>query len=144
MGTIQKADPAARRKAIWVICVASILGVSAILAFQSLQEDFQAWLASNIDFLLENPIVVFVVSLVFVSPVLAVGVYLFLFGNRTARAQRFPPPGYTVVRDTVVLEGPKGRKRGRVIQILSLFSLCMAGAIPFVMWYVFRSLASAS
>jgi hypothetical protein len=144
MGTIQKADPDARRKAIWVICVATILGVCAIVAFDSFQDDFQSWLEANIEFLLENTIVVFLVSLIFVSPVLAAGAYLLWLGNRTVRAQRFPPPGCALARDTLVLEGSKGLKRGRIIQLLSLLLLCGAAAIPFVMWYVFRSLASAT
>jgi hypothetical protein len=144
MVTIQKADPEARRKAIRMICGAFILGVCAILVFDFLQEDFQSWLKKNIDFLLEHTIVVFFVSLLLVSPILAIGRYLFLLGNRTVRAQRFPPPGYGVVRDTVVFEGPQGIRRGRLIQLLSLFLLCVAGAFPFAMWYVFRSLASAN
>jgi hypothetical protein len=144
MGTIQKADPEVRRKAIRVICVATILGVCAILAFESFHDDFQSWLETNIDFLLENTIVVFLVSLVLVSPLLAAGAYLLLLGNRTVRAQRFPPPGYAVARDTPVLEGSKGLQRGRIIQLLSLLLLCSATAIPFVMWYLFRTLASAT
>ena len=138
MDTIQKADPEARRKAIFLICVASLLGGGALLVFEFFEDDFQAWLQKNIDFLLENTIVVFIVTLVLVTPIIAVGVYLWLLGNRTVRAQRFPPPGYAVARDTIVLAGSKGRRRGRVIQVLSLFLLCMAGAIPFAMWYVFR------
>ena len=144
MAPIQKADPAVRRKAIRMICVALILGVCAILAFEFFQGAIRSWLEKNIDFLLENSIVVFFVTLIFVSPVLAVGIYLLLLGNRTVRAQRFPPPGLAVARARVVLEGRKGRRRGRIIQILSIFLLCMAGAIPFVVWHVFRSLASAS
>jgi hypothetical protein len=143
-GTVQKADPEARRKVVWVICIATILGVCAILTFESLQDDLQSWLERNIDFLLENTIVVFLVSLAFVSPVLAAGTYLLVLGNRTVRAQRFPPPKTAVACDTLVLEGSKGRQRGRVIQLLSLLLLCSAAAIPFVMWYVFCSLASAT
>ena len=143
MGTIQKADSGARRKAIGVICIAAVFGVCAILAFESLQDDFQSWLERNIDFLLEHTIIVFLVLLVLISPLLATGVYLLSLGNRTVRAQRFPPPGYAVVRDTPVLEGLQGLRRGRVIQLLSLFLLCSAGAIPFVIWYVFHVLASA-
>jgi len=142
MSKIQKADPLARRKAIWVVLVATILGVVAIMAFESFQAHFQSWLEGKIHFLLENTIVVFTISLVIVSPVLGAGTYLLLLGNRTVRAQKFPPPGYAVARDTLVLEGSKGVQRGRVIQLLSLMLLCSAAAIPFIIWYIFLSLTS--
>ena len=138
-----EADPKARRKAIWVICVATVLGLAAILAFEYVRDDFQSWLEQHLEFLLEHPLVVFVVSLVLVSPVLAAGGYLYLVGKRTVRAQRFPPPGYAVTRDTPILEGGQAMRRGRVLQLLSLVLVGSAGAIPVIMWYLFRSLGSA-
>ena len=113
METIQRADPKARRKAIKIICIATILGIVAILAFEYVHDDFQSWLEKNIYFFLEHPLVVFVVFLVLVSPVLAAGGYLYLVGKRTVRAQRFPPPGYAVAGDTLVLEGGQAMRRGR-------------------------------
>ena len=144
MGTVQLADPKVKRRAFWGICVATFLGLFAILVFKYFHDDFQFWLEKNIDFLLENPVVVFVATLVFVSPVLAAGTYLLLLGIRTVRAQRFPPPGYAVARDTPVLEGWQGVRRGRVIQLLSLLLLCAAGTIPVMIWHIFRSLGSAT
>ena len=54
METMQRADPQARRKALGVICVATVLGIAAILAFEHGRDDFQSWLENNIDFLLEH------------------------------------------------------------------------------------------
>ena len=88
--------------------------------------------------------IVFIVSVVAVLPILAAGTYLLLLGTRTVRAQRFPLPGVAVVRDTQVLEGAAGIRRGRVIQILSLLLLCCAATIPVVLWFIFRFLASAT
>jgi hypothetical protein len=98
----------------------------------------------NMDFVHEKTIIVFVVSLLFVSLVLAAGTYLLWRGNRTVHVQRFPPPGHAVARDTLVLEGWQGIRRGRVIQILPWLLSCSAGAIPVLMWYIFRSLGSAT
>ncbi len=140
MGTVQAADPRAKRNAIWVICVATLLGVSAILAFDYYRDDLQYWLEKNIDYLLENTIIVFLLTLLLVSPILAAGTYFLLVGNRTVHARRFPPPGYSVYRETPVLEGQRGVRRGRIIQIISLILLCAAGTIPVIMWQLFRSL----
>ena len=139
-GTIQQADPGARRQAIVVLCVATLLGLSAILAFEYYQADFQSWLEKNIGFLAEHTILVFVGSVLLISPVLAVAIYLLLLGRRTVRGQRFPPPGYAVARDTPVLRDSQAIQRGYLIQMLSWLVLCCAGSIPFVLWYLFRSL----
>jgi len=142
METIQRADPKARRKAIRVTCVATVVGVAAILGFDQAREAIQSWLLEHIDFVLEHPIVVLLGAFIFASPILAAGIYCFLFGNRVVRAQRFPPPGYAVVRDTPILQGRQGVWRGRIIQFISLLLLCSAAAIPFILWYLFRSLGS--
>ena len=144
MGNIQPADPKARRKAIWLVWLAALLGVCAGLIFNSLQDNLQPWLEGNLHLLLANTMIVFVFSLVAILPILAAGTYLLLLGTRTVRAQRFPLPGVAVVRDTQVLEGAAGIRRGRVIQILSLLLLCCAAAIPVVLWFIFRFLASAT
>lgn len=142
MNAIQKADPDAKRKVIRVICIALFLGVCAIIAFESFQDEFQAWLERNINFFIERRIVFFLGSLALVSPVVAAGTFLLRVGNRTVRAQRFPPPDYSVVRDTIVLEGAKGIQRGRFIQLAALLLFFCAALIPFYMWQAFCLLAS--
>ena len=144
MVQIQPADPRARRKAIWMVAIATLLGFCVILAIEYFQHDLQSWLERNIDFLVQNTFVVFLAALVFISPVLAAAIYLLWLGNRTVRAQRFPPPEYAVYRDTHVLEGLRAVHRGRIIQLLSILLLCVAGAIPLIFWYIFRSLSSAT
>ena len=138
---IQPADPGARRKSLWLLCIATIIGACFILAIEFFREDIQQWLQRNLDYLLENSIIVFFVSLALMVPILVGEIYLLLLGNRTVRAKRFPPPGYPVVRDTPVLEGAPGLRRGRVMQALSLLLLFGTAAVPFVLWYIFRSFA---
>jgi len=144
MGQIQPADAKARRRALWVVAIAALSGLCAVLALEYYQDDIQAWLERNFDYLVRNPFVVFPAVLVFVSPLFAAGIYLFLLGNRTVRAQRFPPPHYAVSRDTPVLEGSQGIRRGRIIQILSVFILLAAGAIPFIFLSIFRAFGNAA
>jgi hypothetical protein len=142
MDTMQRADPKARRKAMGVICVATVLGLAAILTFRYMRDDVQAWLEQHLHILLEHPLLVFVASLILVSPLFAAGIYLYLVGKRTVRAQRFPPPGYAVARDTLVLTGGQAIRRGWLLQLLSLILVGGTGAIPVIMWYLFRSLGS--
>lgn len=137
MNEIQPADPGARRKALWILGIATLIGVCAILAFEYFQEDLRSWLERNIDYLIRNSVVVFLGAVVFALPVLAAGIFLFLFGNRTVRSQRFPPPDYAVTRDTRVLKGLQATRRGRIIQLLSLLLMVAAGTLPFVILQIF-------
>lgn len=132
MDEIQPADRSATGKVKWVFGIAALAGICAILVFESFQGDFVFWLEQNIDYLVQNTIVVFLVAVVFVSPVIAAGIYLFLLGRRIVQTKRFPPPDYVVYRDTRVLKGSLAIRRGRIVQLLSLLLLLAAGSIPFV------------
>jgi hypothetical protein len=71
---------------------------------------------------------------------IAAGIYLFQLGRRSVRARRFPPPGVAVVRDTRVLEGHEGRRRGRLLQVLAGMLIAAALLVPFALWRVTQSL----
>ena len=121
--------------------VATVVGMFLILVLEYYRDDFQAWIEQNIEYLLSNPLIVFLVVLVFVSPLIAAGIYLFLFGNRIVRSQRFPPPDFSVTRDTRVLNGPSAIRRGQFLQFMSLVVIVAAAAIPFVIWKMLRILS---
>jgi len=140
MDEIQQADPKAKRKAIWLVGITTLFGFCAMLAFEYYQDDFQSWLELNIGYLVQNAYVVFLVAVVFISPVIVAGIYLLFLGNRIVRSQRFPIPGHAVIRDTQVLRGLRAIRRGRIIQLLSLLLLVAAGAIPFLFLAIFRAL----
>ena len=140
MDEIQPADPGARRKALWMLGIATLLGVCAILAFEYFQDDLRSWLERNIDYLLRNTVVVVLWAVVFALPLFAAGIYLFLLGKHTVRSQRFPPPDTAVTRDTRVLKGLRATRRGRIIQLLSLLLLVAAAMLPFVIWKIFSVL----
>lgn len=143
MGQIQPADTEARRRALWLLGIAAVLGLCAILVFEHFQQDFQAWLEDNIEYLLRNPYVVFLAALLFLSPLIAAAVYLLVLANRTVRAQRFPPPNVAVSRDTAVLEGSQAVRRGRILQFLSILLLLAAIVFPFILWSIFQGLGNA-
>ena len=141
---VQPADPGARRKAIWVVGVTTLLGVCAILAFEYFQGDLQEWLERNIGYLVRHPVLVFLAGLAFVSPVVVAGIYLLVLGSRAVRTRRFPPPGYAVVRDTPVHHGVQAIRRGRIIQLVSLLVMVAAVTLPLILAIIFRTLGDAT
>ena len=64
-------------------------------------------------------------------PFAAAATYIFRLGRQIVRAERFPPPGATVLRDTVVLRGRAARRRGLLLQSLAMF-LIVATAVGIV------------
>jgi hypothetical protein len=143
MAQMQPADPAARRKAIVIVVVATLIGLCAILAFEYYKQDIQLWLEHNLLYLIQNPWLVSLVGLLMAAPVIAASVYLLVLGQRTVRAQRFPPPHCAVSRPTPILEGRRAQRRGRLIQLLSLLILAAASAVPFAFWSILRVVGNA-
>jgi hypothetical protein len=141
---VQSADRGARRKAIWVVGVTTLLGGCVIIAFEYFQSDLQDWLARNIGYLVRHPVLVFLVGLAFASPVVVAGIYLLELGSRAVRTRRFPPPGYAVVRDTPVHHGVQAIRRGRIIQLLSLLVMAAAVTLALILAIMFRTLGDAT
>ncbi len=143
MGTVQRADPKARRIALWVTAIAAVIGLTVILVLERFRDRLQSWLERNLDFLLDNTAVTLAVALALAAPVFIAGFYFLRLGNRTIRAQRFPPPGYALTRDTLVLDGWRGIRRGRILQLLALGLLSGGAVILAIVWRLFRTLGAA-
>lgn len=139
--TIQRADPRARKIAILIIGIVSLLGISLISAVQTFEPEISSWLEANDDWLAGHPQAVFWTFLGLISPILATTLYLFNYARLAAKAQRLPPPGYAVIRDTRIIEGISAVRRARIVQVLTASIALLAGAVPVAMWYIFRALA---
>jgi len=114
---IQKADPRARRQALWVGLIGAAGGALLLWLFLGNQARVRAWFLDNADTLMDNPLLVGLGMLVLMSPVIGLSVYLLVLGQRIVRARRFPPPGMTLSRDTPVLKEGAAVLRGRVVQV---------------------------
>jgi hypothetical protein len=67
------------------------------------------------------------------------GVWFWWLGRRVNLANRFPPPGMKVIKDTRVRTGAKARAVANLAQVVAL--LCViAGTVG--MWYVYRAAAA--
>ncbi len=129
---IQKADSAARSRAIWIAVIGLILAAVLIVLLNVFEEAFTEWgkdLAADV---INQPQMVSVILFVVMLPLLASSVFVFIQGQRIVRAQRMPYPGQVVIKDTPVIEGPKAVQRGRAIQAIAVIMAAMSVAIPFL------------
>ncbi|HEY7742865.1 MAG TPA: hypothetical protein VIA19_07450 [Burkholderiales bacterium] len=137
MNEVQKADPDARRRAALVLIFAAAIGGLLISAFEHFREPFREWLVSDPA---ETPrrarLALSVSILVLSTPAIAFAIYLWLLGRKVLRAERFPPPGLRVIRDTPVIRGAAAVTRGHAVQI---FAVCLGVAVGvlclFIWWF---------
>ena len=142
MVTIQKANPHARKKALAIVLITACAGSAIIGAYGYFEAEIYRYIEGNLEYLVKNSYLAFLLGVVMAAPVIAAAGYLAVYGHRAVKAQRMPPPGYEVVRDTRVFEGGPARVRGRAVQLLAAMLLLCATLVPFVMWYVFHGLTS--
>jgi hypothetical protein len=137
MDEVKKADPSTRRQTILLIVFATSLGALLIAGFEHLLEPLRDWLTSEpAETAHRAKLAFYVTAFILSAPVIAFAIYLWLFGARVLRAQRFPPPGIRVIRDTPVVEGQGATRRGHVIQILAVCLGVSAAVLAlFFMWF---------
>ena len=124
---IQKRDPRAFRHVLIVLAVSVAIAVAAVALIGRYRPAFEVWID-------EDPLArlrtLALLASLGLLPFAAAGTYFFRLGARVVRAERFPPPGTTVVRDTAVLRGRAARRRGRLLQALAVILIvATAGGI---------------
>ena len=144
MKQIQKADPAARKRAMTIIVAGGVIGALMIGAYRHYETEIFAWLERNIGWLAGSPGIVLGFGCLLVAPLLVLSGYLFFYGRRAARAKRIPPPDSAVVRDTVVKTGAPAVVHGRLVQVLSVFLFLSGAAIPLLFWYLLDRLTGST
>ncbi|HEY7655830.1 MAG TPA: hypothetical protein VH881_03110 [Burkholderiales bacterium] len=138
---VAKADPAARRRAVLAIIFGATVGGLLIAGFDHFGEPFRAWLTSDPAATAGRArLAIYLSALVLSAPVIAFAVYLWLLGKRVLRAQQFPPPGFRVIRDTPVMDGPTAVVRGQVIQTLALCLGLAAALLWLFFWWLARTI----
>ena len=119
--SVQPADPARRRIAIVAILLINTAGAVLI------------WLVTRqIDRLIdltgmEHAALIICVAMILVSlGILPTALYLFTVGRRIRHAERFPPPGMAVIRNTPIITGPPARRRGLILMVLAVVLIIAA------------------
>lgn len=135
MSEIQKADPNARRTGLLIIGVGTVLGVALITTAGELRSDLEDWVKEDPKVRLR--MVMAALMLLTMGPVLGLAVYFWRLGERIVRAERYPPPGFRVVRDTTVVIGQAAGRRGRLMQVFAAVTAVAGLLVAFFLWRLF-------
>ena len=140
MAEIQRADSHSRKLAILALVFALLGGVALLVQFESWLADVRSM---PVETARESLTTVFswCVGIGTVAIALA-GCHFWWWGRRVRHALRFPPPGATVLRDTVALEGQAAASRGMVLQIVGVTLILCGAGVAVVSWWVLRMLGS--
>jgi len=134
---IQRADPRARCRAAVVLAVGMVVGALLILALDHYQEVLKEWLVSGSEPRADRiKLALIVLAILMAVPLYGVAIYLWRFGGVVMGAQRFPPPGCAVVRDTPILVGPDALRRGRTFRTFAVVLVVAATVIAVALWRV--------
>jgi hypothetical protein len=136
---VQRADPAARRLAVVLVVAGALVGSLLIAGLERYRAPLYDWILSDPQHRWQRLRLLFLLSTGVLSvPLLGFAAYLWMLGGRVVRAQRWPPPGQRVVRDTPVLHGRAAVWRGRTLRVLAA---CL-GAAWALLWLLSWRLAS--
>jgi hypothetical protein len=141
---IQKADPAARKRGFLLVSAAIVLGLGLLWLLGRAADSVDAWLNEHAAYLLEHLWVVWLAFFVPMLPIIAGAAHVYRIGARTVSAERYPPPGQPVVRDTLVIAGAAAIARGRMIQALAVVLIVASVVLPAVVGFLLTRLAAHS
>ena len=124
--TVRKADPAARRRAVWIVVAGACAGALLVFAFETYRAPLGEWMLADPEPRVR--LVFLLMALLALAPMAALAAWLWSLGGRIVAAREFPPPGLRVTRDTVLLTGDKAVFRGDLLKALAL-ACGAAGAV---------------
>jgi hypothetical protein len=127
--TIQKADPATRKRALYLIGAMTIVGAAAIHWGLPALQKYLFSLPPKVS-LKMTCLIIFITFV----PVSLMGFYFFFLGRKTLNTKQFPPRGTKVIKDTALLTGSAATRRGKMLILggilLILLSVVGAGYFP--------------
>ena len=140
MAEIQRADDRSRKLASFALTGISPGGVMFLVQFESWLADVRSM---PVEVARESLTTVFTWSVVIGTLAIGLaGCHFWWWGWRVRYALRLPPPGATVLRDTVVLEGQAAASRGTVLQIFGIALILCAAGIAVGSWWAVRTLGA--
>lgn len=135
MSEIQRADPVARRRGVWLVVIGALIGGFTVFALERYLPLLERWLLSDSDQLAQRlTIVVVFLVVVITAPLFAFAAHLWVRGTNVCRHQRFPLPGERVIRDTPIVRGEVAVVRGRVLQCFAIGLAVLASLVAVALW----------
>jgi len=141
---IQRADPRACRRVIWILVVSAAAGAVLLLWFEHSKPGIRAWITERSDLIAERAgLLLVVIGVLLIGPLLAFSVYLWFLGRRIAIAQRYPLPSIKLIRDMKVVCSPAAEKRGRLVKAMALLLASLAIGLLSILWWLGNSLETS-
>jgi hypothetical protein len=139
--TIQKADSATRKRALYWIGAMTIIGAATIHWGLPALKKYLFSLPPRES--LKMGCWIIFITFLSVSPI---GYYFCLLGRKTMKTNQFPPKGTKVIRDTEVLTGSSALRHGKMLILggilLIILSVVGAGYFPLGIYKSFSRLLS--
>ena len=140
MAEIQRADQQSRKLAILALVVLLLGGAVLSVEFEALLTEVRRM---PVESARESLTTVFSWSVGIGTVAIALaGCHVWRWGRRVRHTLRFPAPGATVMRDTIILSGHAAASRGTLLQFLGITLILCAAAVAVVSWWVLRMLGS--
>jgi hypothetical protein len=117
MTSTHRGDPAARRTALILLAIIGVAGAVLILASTTLRPALEDWVRGDVRSRLT--IVIAVAMVIAAGPPLGLAAYLWQFGGRVIREQRFPPSDTRLIQDASITTGHAAVRRGRAMRVFS-------------------------
>jgi len=136
MNEVKRADPTAHRRpaVLWmVVCAAA--GAAAILAVERYRPAFQAWVLSEPEKTSDRiNLVLGLAAFLLSTPLLGLGVYLWILGGRAGRGQQLPPAGPPVICDPPDLRARAAITRGRILKAVAVCAIAAGSLLIAMFW----------
>jgi len=141
-GEIQRADPAAQRRAVIITVALAIMGALVIIVTERFIDNMVDRSGEDLRQATERLVTllrVLAVAMGFVLSIMAL--WIARVALRAYGAGRFPPPDHKPARDTRVLSGARARRRALVSMGLALLLFLAGLASVVVVWRLVDSLS---
>jgi hypothetical protein len=136
---IQRADSRRRRRTVALVTAGALVGAILVLAFEFFRPILVQWIMQDpAQVLTRSTQVMSLLVALTLAPLIALAFYLWSFANKIIQSKRFPPPGFAVLRDTLVVNGERACHRGHLLQILAACLVIAALALFTLFWHLIR------